>query len=183
MKDMLIVDPDHRATSEVVRDRLEEIHRRCTVTFATRPNPWSKHSAAPVDPPPFHQEDPSYPRTDLRPPEAAPIQATPWKPELPARSREPSISSLGSKESFHQAQPLGERIFSAFAVSDFDTREQDYLPEGELHRLITRRVVVDELKMQAPDDEDLEFLIDWIVIEARRIFAITLECSVRGPRK
>ena len=183
MEKMLIVDPNHRATSGVVRDRLEEMHRRCTVTFATRPNPWGKRSATPIGPPPFSQEDPSYPRTDPQPLEATSIQATPWQPELPEKSRKPSISSLGSEESLQQTRPLEDRILSAFAVAHFDAREQVYLPEGELHRLITRRAVVKELKMQESDEEDLESLIDWIVIEARRVSAIIVECSVEGRRK
>ncbi|KAJ8117109.1 hypothetical protein OPT61_g1616 [Boeremia exigua] len=92
---------------------------------------------------------------------------------------------------------LIDQFPGAYSSSNFDGLERDFLPERQLSRLITHDTIMDELDKfvgglgdvrngvkrrlleRTYDLEARENLATWILSNAHRTFAITVQCSLR----
>jgi hypothetical protein len=83
---------------------------------------------------------------------------------------------------------LHARISRAFAKSAFDTREYQFLPDGEIDKLITKAAIIRELGKKSkskrelsPDDSERQELADYIVDQkAKRVFATAVMAGLTG---
>jgi hypothetical protein len=79
-------------------------------------------------------------------------------------------------------QNLENRICTSLATSKFDAPEQEFLPENCIEDLITRDTIRKELRIDedpANRTNDVEQLVEWIHGEAKKVFAITVQCHIR----
>lgn len=91
---------------------------------------------------------------------------------------------------------LGDTLPASFCSSNFDGAERDYLPERCLYSLIAQDAVVEELAKFQEDmlewdasdradfsrkynDSSLHKLAEWILANARRAFAVAIQCNLR----
>ncbi|KAH6720081.1 putative ALK tyrosine kinase receptor [Leptodontidium sp. MPI-SDFR-AT-0119] len=87
-------------------------------------------------------------------------------------------------------ETLADRITVRYAKSQFDNSVKPFLPAGHLNALVTRKSIVEELtdKPLTPDevelalqnDEDHETVVDYVLLEAQKVFAITLISGLCG---
>lgn len=110
---------------------------------------------------------------------------------LPIRPRRRKIpldsTSLDSPE-----QPfLADVISKSFAISTFDTQERHYLPapcikgrasgqgsDGLVNKIAVERELMRAPQYQSYSADTLTDLLDWIVSDASKVFAITMQCHL-----
>lgn len=89
--------------------------------------------------------------------------------------------SDGSTTATESEIPLTDCIVASYARSKISTdREQKYLPEGSVERLITPSSIREELGDISIESEILESLIDFIVTRAKKVFTITILAQLTG---
>ncbi|KAF2120730.1 hypothetical protein BDV96DRAFT_484564 [Lophiotrema nucula] len=185
--EILIIDPHSRLTCKGIHNRLVAMRSRyfADQKLAEQRTPWRKEAPAPwiktSVAPDFHSQSTEslhYSRTNSSSPGTTSLRATPGPPELPEKPLRFSDASPGLEESYQEDQSLEESILAAFETSNFDTQEQDYLPEERIQKLVTRRAIIGELKAQGPN-EVIDPLVAWTLDGARKIFAIMVECGLR----
>ncbi|KAH8203217.1 hypothetical protein TruAng_002622 [Truncatella angustata] len=96
------------------------------------------------------------------------MQSTPFLDEedFDSSDGEPSFADL-----------LMERTHQSY----FDNKKQDFLPEGTLQNLLSRRSIVKEMPQLANSEVEAERLIDFILCQANKVFAITIYTGIDGP--
>ena len=85
---------------------------------------------------------------------------------------------------------LEDRLLKSFVRSTFDSRTQDYLPEGQIAELVTVDTIRQELDLDNLDASTASRfgqsrqaeLLEWIILSASKLFAICVECGIR-PRR
>lgn len=88
----------------------------------------------------------------------------------------------------HSSEVLVDKLVDAFVESNFHEDTREYLPEGIFKQLLAREAVERELERIAECTEQGAFMRDytyhqalttWIAAEARRLFAIVLQCDLQ----
>jgi hypothetical protein len=80
-------------------------------------------------------------------------------------------------------ESLASRILASFQSSTFDTRTPDFLPADLIEQLVTREIIREELELEEAerrynlDTARQVRLVDWILAEAKTVFAITVTCG------
>ena len=75
-------------------------------------------------------------------------------------------------------ESLADQIFHSLTPSKFDDREQLFLPDDCIVRLITKDAIRDMLGLGSNSTSSQEQVVEWIYREARRVFATTIQCSI-----
>ncbi|KAL2672193.1 hypothetical protein Neosp_012894 [[Neocosmospora] mangrovei] len=89
--------------------------------------------------------------------------------------------SDGSITATESEIPLTDCIVASYARSKISTdREQKYLPEGSVERLITPSSIREELSDIPIEPELLDNLISFIVTRAKKVFTITILSQLSG---
>jgi hypothetical protein len=80
-------------------------------------------------------------------------------------------------------EDLENQICDLLATSKFDALDQDFLPDDCIEQLITKDNIRKELGLDS-DRKSLtdsqEQLIEWIHGEAKKVFAITVQCGLKS---
>ncbi|KAK3303131.1 uncharacterized protein B0T15DRAFT_513341 [Chaetomium strumarium] len=85
---------------------------------------------------------------------------------------------LPNRIHIQQSQSLESRICERFVSSKYgNEREQVYVPEGQLDELITEATIVEQLPDDYPEKGEL---VTFILLRAKKTFAITLLTGLRG---
>jgi hypothetical protein len=86
-----------------------------------------------------------------------------------------------SDDSSQEEEDLENRICNLLATSKFDAREQHFLPDNCINDLITKDTIMKELELDDDPEhitEDQRRLVEWIQSDAKKVFAITVQCSI-----
>lgn len=80
-------------------------------------------------------------------------------------------------------ESLAKRILDSFDGSTFDSMRRPFLPENCLNDLITINTIREELKLDELDRDTYskewqELFTEWIHTQARKVFAITVQCGL-----
>ncbi|KAF4982594.1 hypothetical protein FZEAL_1826 [Fusarium zealandicum] len=91
--------------------------------------------------------------------------------------------SMGYRDVFSQRRPnLMTKVTRELVESDFPLGSSSwYLPPDSIDKLVTRDAIIQELDLTAGDlVQQYEWLVQWILTEARRVFLTVIESGICG---
>ena len=107
-----------------------------------------------------------------------------WNPsgslvtERLVKDKENDLDDLGLLKDAVPDESLAGKILDSFVAGTFQDSVRYYLPEKSIDRLITRIAIENELMKVDYDSESRSQLAVWIVDNARKIFAIAIQCDL-----
>jgi hypothetical protein len=75
---------------------------------------------------------------------------------------------------------LADLLIQRTQQSHFDNKKQDFIPEGVVDELITRKAVLNEVSQLGTGDVERANILNFILCHARKVFAITIYSSIAG---
>jgi len=111
--------------------------------------------------------------------------------DVPIRPKRRKIPNESSSQDSSVQLHLADVISRSFAISTFDTQERYYLPapcikgstslqgsEGLVNKKVVERELVRAPKYNSYAADTKAELVDWIVSDASKVFAITVQCHL-----
>lgn len=103
---------------------------------------------------------------------------SPIKKIVRAQGVEAISDSSSENEDTSAIRVLEDKLFSAFEISKFDERNLRFYPHGRLDELITRDAIEEVLSEQSNGEVDVHETVDFVMEQARKVFAIVVSCGI-----